>query len=55
MHKVLGPSLSEISDSLPGPVIAICFNTPQEKFAGYKYCITDYTSHILSKLVTTVL
>ena len=53
-HEVLGPSLSEISDSLPGPVIAICFNTPQEnfgEFAGYKFCITDYTSRIFSKLV----
>ena len=43
-HWVLGRSPSEICDSLPGIVNAICFNTPQEnfgEFAGYKFCVTD--------------
>ena len=52
-YKVLGPSLSEISDSLPGPVKAICFSTPQEsfgEFAGYQFCITDKTGQLVKKL-----
>ena len=52
-HKVLSPSPTEISDSLPGPVNAICFNTPQEnfgEFAGYKFCITDYTGRIFFQI-----
>ena len=52
-HKVLGSSLSDISDSLSGPVNAICFNTPQEnfgEFAGYKCCITDYTGRMFFQI-----
>ena len=52
--KVLSPSLSEISVSLLGSVNATRFNTPQEnfgEFAGYKFCVTDYTGRIFSKLV----
>ena len=51
-HWVLGPGPSEISDSLPGILNGIFFNTPQEnfgEFSGYKLCITDYTGCKLLK------
>ena len=50
-HKVLGPSPSGISDSLPGRVNAIyMLRLNIGEFAGYKFCITDYSGCTFFKL-----